>query len=379
MKKISILSLHLGYGGVEKSIVTLANLLSNDYQVEIVSIYNLYGTSVFPINKNVKVTYLLPKDLVPNGKEWKEALRNIRLLRFIKESYHACKVLYNRKKMMKKYLKITDADVIISSRFLFNNWLDQYGPKSALKIGWEHNHHHNDMKYSAKVIHSAYNLDYFVLVSKDLERFYHHKMLNYHVKTVYIPNTLEHIPRSKSSLIEKRLVSVGRLSKEKGYLDLLKIYSVIVKKYTDWVLDIVGDGNEKEELEKFIQEHQLQDKVTLHGFQNSDYIDKLLDHSSIYIMTSFTESFGIVLLEAMSHGLPCVAFDSAEGAREVITSGRDGYLIKNRNQEMMIKKITDLIKDREKRQALGKEGRKKVKLFSKESVREKWIELIEKK
>ena len=77
-KKIAILSLHLGYGGVEKAIVSLANSLAklNKYEIEIVSIYKLYEKPVFDIDEKIKVTYLLPSELSPNRQEWKEALNN---------------------------------------------------------------------------------------------------------------------------------------------------------------------------------------------------------------------------------------------------------------------------------------------------------------
>ena len=119
----------------------------------------------------------------------------------------------------------------------------------------------------------------------------------------------------------------------------------------------------------------MNEKVTLHGFQGKEYIDKILHDSSIYLMTSYTESFGIVLIEAMSHGIPCIAFDSAEGAREIINSGENGYLIKNRNQEAMIMKIKDLINNEEERIRIGKQARKSVKKYTSDIVGEEWITL----
>ena len=94
-------------------------------------------------------------------------------------------------------------------------------------------------------------------------------------------------------------------------------------------------------------------------------------------MTSYTESFGIVLIEAMSHGLPCIAYDSAEGAREIINSGENGYLIKNRNAEMMIKKISDLIDNSSERKKIGKNARNSISKYTSDVVGEEWYTLIE--
>ena len=380
-KKIAILSLHLGYGGVEKTITSLANSLAklDKYDIEIVSVYKLYEKSVFDIDEKVKVTYLLPSKLSPNKKEWSEALHNLKLISLGKESLKSLKILYKRRKSMINYIKNSDADVIISTRVFLNELLSEYGKDDILKIGWEHNHYHNDMKYATDVIRSAKNLDYFVLVSKGLHKFYHKKMRTFKCKCVYIPNAIENIPRTKSPLTSEHIISVGRLSPEKGYLDLLKIYLDLKKKKCKWHLDIVGDGSERSRLEKFIKENNLENDVTLHGFKKSKEIEKLMQKSSIYVMTSYTESFGIVLLEAMSNGLPCLAFDSAEGAKEVITSGRDGYLIKHRNFKAMEKKILDLTKDINARKELGKNGRRKVKGYISDNICASWEKIIERK
>ncbi len=380
-KKIAILSLHLGYGGVERAITSLANSLAklDKYDIEIVSVYKLYEEPVFDIDEKVKVTYLLPSELSPNRKEWKEALNNLKLIRLGKESLKGLKILYARRKKMVEYIKNTNANVIISTRIFLNELLSEYGKDNILKIGWEHNHYHNDMRYATDVIRSAKNLDYFVLVSKGLQKFYHKKMRTFKCKCIYIPNAIENIPRTKSPLTGEHIISVGRLSPEKGYLDLLKIYLDLKKKKCKWHLDIVGDGSERSRLEKFIKENNLENDVTLHGFKNSKEIEKLMQKSSFYVMTSYTESFGIVLLEAMSNGLPCLAFDSAEGAKEVITSGHDGYLIKHRNFKAMEKKILDLTKDIDMRKKLGKNGRRKVKGYISDNICASWEKIIERK
>ena len=374
MKKISILSLHLGYGGIEKSIVALANLLCDKYEVEIACSYKLYEKPVFDIDERVKIIYLT--SVKPNRSKLNKAIKSKNPINIVKEGIKALNCLRLRRKTMIKYITHTDSDVVIATRDIFDDWLGEYGSKDKLKIGWEHNHYHDNLKYALEITRAASKLDYLVLVSKNLEEFYKKKLINSKCKCVYISNIVDNIPKKPALLQEKRLISVGRLSAEKGFIDLLMLYSKIEKTHPDWCLDIIGDGAEKPVLEEYIKKHNLETKVTLHGFQKKDYIDKMLQKSSIYLMTSHTESFGIVLIEAMSHGLPCIAFSSAEGAREIIDSGRNGYLINNRNFEAYIKKVEDLMEDIETRKAIGKEGRKSIKKYSGEEVIKDWYKLI---
>lgn len=377
MKKISILSLHLGYGGIEKSVVSLANMLVEKYDIEIACSYKLFDEPTFELDERVKIIYLM--DDKPNRKEFKEAIKKYKFLTAIKEGFKGLNILRKRKSTMIDYIKNCNSKAIISTRYIFNEWLGEYAPDKVLKIGWEHNHYHNDYKYARNVIRSAKNLDYFVLVSQALTSFYTEKLKGTKCYCLYIPNVIEDMPMKRASLDEERLISVGRLAEEKGFLDLLKIFYILSKEHKNWHLDIIGDGDQKERLEKYIKTHNLSNNVTLHGFQKKEFINKMLNKSSVYVMTSFTESFGIVLIEAMSHGVPCIAFDSAEGPRELINSGMNGFLIKHRNYSAMIKKIEDLMSDKEKRVELGKAARESVKKYASSNVKEQWFELIEEK
>lgn len=376
MKKISILSLHLGYGGIEKSIIALANLLADNYNVEIACSYRLYDKPAFNINKKVKIRYLT-KDIAPNKDEFKDALKHKNIPNIIHEGKKSVNVLKLRKSTMIDYIKNTDSDIIISSRDIFDDWLGKYAKDGVVKIGWEHNHFHGNMKYANKIVKYARKLDYFVLVSKELRDYYGGRLKDTKCKCVYIPNIIDKLPKYLSRLNKKRLVSVGRLSPEKGPMDLLRIYNRINEIHPDWKLDIIGDGPERTKMEEYILENNLSKNVTLHGFRNKDYIDDILHNSSIYLMTSFTESFGIVLIEAMSHGVPCVAFDSAEGARELIDHGENGFLVKDRDFSKYINRVFKLIDDKTLRETIGKNAYEEAKLYTGEVVIKLWIDLLE--
>lgn len=378
LKKVTILALHLGYGGIEKSIVALANLLADDYEVEIISSYQLFDKPAFDIDPRVEVRYLITK-YKPNREAWKSSIKHLRPISFVKESFNSVMTLALRRSTMIRAIENCHSDIIISTRDLFNTWLGTYGRKSCYKIGWEHNHYHGDMSYADKVTKSARNLDALVLVSDSLRKFYKKQLADTKCKCFYIPNMLDSVPDQLSKLNEKRLISVGRLSREKGYEDLLDVFKLIHQEEPSWRLDIIGDGAQKNLLGDRIFNEGLKECVTLHGFQDKTFINNLLSKSSIYLMTSVTESFGIVLIEAMSYGLPCVAFDSAEGATELIQDGVNGYLISYRNKEEYAKKVIELIRNKKLRTKLGSAGRKTSLNYTGDKVKRDWIKLLKRK
>lgn len=378
LKKVTILALHLGYGGIEKSIVALANLLADDYEVEIISSYQLFEKPAFDIDPRVEVRYLITR-YKPNREAWKSSIKHLRPISFVKESFNSVMTLALRRSTMIRAIENCHSDIIISTRDLFNTWLGTYGRKSCYKIGWEHNHYHGDMSYADKVTKSAKNLDALVLVSDSLRKFYKKQLADTKCKCFYIPNMLDSVPDQLSKLNEKRLISVGRLSREKGYEDLLDVFKLIHQEEPSWRLDIIGDGAQKNLLGDRIFNEGLKECVTLHGFQDKTFINNLLSKSSIYLMTSVTESFGIVLIEAMSYELPCVAFDSAEGATELIQDGVNGYLISYRNKEEYAKKVVELIRNKKLRTKLGSAGRKTSLNYTGDKVKRDWIKLLKRK
>lgn len=373
-KKIVILVLHLGTGGAEKVICNLANLLVENYDVKIVSTYKLNEKPSFDINGKVKIEYLI-EDLQPNKQELKNSLKNFNLILSIKELIKSFKILYLRKYLMIKAIKNLNCDIVISTRILHNNLVGKYTNKKIIKIAQEHNHHNNNQKYIKKVIKSLRNFDYFMPVSNELADFYKTKIKN--TRTVYIPNFIEKIPNEKSNLQSKQLISVGRLDKVKGFDDLIYIFNTFQETHTDWVLHIVGDGPEKENLQNKINKLNLQNKVFLCGTKLSNELEKEYMNSSIYLMTSFSESFGLVLVEAASYGLPLIAFDSAQGAKEIIENNKNGFLISNRNKNDFIKKINELLEDSEKQKSFSENSLVTANKFSKDNISEIWNKFID--
>lgn len=389
MKKVTILALHLGYGGIEKCITSLANSLCDEYNVEIISTYKLDNSPVFPLNEKIKVKYLLPGDIVKKVEKYKIDLRQFHFISLIKnifndyirknnikELFSDIKLSYKnikaRKKKMIDAIRKCDSDIIISTRDIHNNWLGKYG-KSKLKIGWEHNYHNNNNKYINKVISSIKNLDYFVLVTKEQKDFYQ-KLTK--TKCVYIPNGIEVKDDRFAELDNNNLISIGRLSKEKGFIDLIDIISYVKEVYPNVKLNLIGDGPERERIEKHVKLLGLENNVVLQGYKNTGEINELLLDSSIYVMTSFSESFGLVLLEAAQFRIPLVAFKNS-GSNEIISNNWDGYLIENRNKEMMAKKIIELLKNKNRRIIMGNNAYKKCMKYELSNIIKEWKKLIE--
>ena len=374
MKKITILALHLNYGGIERFITNLANSLSNDYDVEIISTYKMTDKPFFKLNNNIKVKYLIT-NLKPNKEEINTYLKKFNIIKLTKELFKSMKILYLKKHLMIDFIKKCNSEIVISTRDIHNTWLGKYGRKEILKIGSEHNDS-NSLKYIKKISKTAHKLDYFVVVSKKMKDDYT-KYLK--VPVIYIPNSIEKIPTSYSKLDTNNIISVGRLENVKGFEDLIEVFEIVISKNKNIKLNIVGSGSQKEILEEKINKLNLNNNVKLVGYKTEEELSNLYNESSIFVMTSHSESFGLVLLEAMSHKLPCIAFDSANGACEIIEDNINGYLIKNRNKEEMANKILELINHKEKREQIGTNALNNSKKYLSENIKKKWVDIFENK
>lgn len=374
MKKITILCLHLGYGGIEVAVSNLANMLCNNYNVEIVSIYNIYGKPVYDINKKVTIKYLY--DGGPNKKEFKESLKKLQLIKTLKEGIKSIKILKIKKNSMKNYIENCDSDIIISTRIEITEILSKYYKGKGILISQEHAHHNNNKDYINRVIKSLKNIDYFMPVSRKLTKFYKNKVKG-NTKVMYSPLCVDYIPDKETKKNNKNIVSIGRLSPEKGCLDLIDVFNLIYKEDNECVLHIIGDGEEKIKIQEKIKNLNLNDSVILYGYKDKDFIREKLNDMSLYLMTSYEESFGLVLLEASAFAIPSIAFSSAEGACEIINNNVDGYIIEDRNKDEMKEKVLELLNDKQKLALFGHEAKIKCNEYSYEVVKEKWLGIIE--
>ena len=173
---------------------------------------------------------------------------------------------------------------------------------------------------------------------------------------------------------KKRVITVGRLSKEKGFDRLLVIWKLVVNKHPDWHLDIFGDGDMKNKLEQNIKLGNITN-VTLCGTTNQ--ISKELSKSSICVSTSYYEGFSLVLLEAITHGVPCVAFDCPYGPRTIIEDGKCGYLVENGHIPQFVEKLCTLMENEQLRLEFSKASIERSKFFNIDAIMLQWKKLFE--
>ena len=200
-----------------------------------------------------------------------------------------------------------------------------------------------------------------------------HKLLpQYGVKV--IPNIVAFNDSKNEGVQEcKRIIFVGRLEYQKGLDDLIKVWEQVQRQHDDWQLDIYGDGSQKARLQSVIQERKLH--VNLWG--SVDRISECYMRSSMLLLTSVYEPFGLVMPEAMSCGLPVVAFDCPYGPADIITDGVDGFLIKNRDVKAFADRVCQLIEDRELRQRMGQTAIQSAQRYAPERIMPLWKELFE--
>lgn len=359
-------------GGVERILTLKANHLADKgYEVSIISVADTFDKPFYDIDPRVKLYSLGCDDFF---------------------AYHGLKKKLRFKRNVRTFVdKITPLleeirpDIAIStfdkySRFIY---MVRDGSKKILE---RHYAKHKRAQYMAKLEKCAFG--------RMLTRFYRRK--EYRIIRKYdrfvvlteedkgmwgelpniiaIPNCLTFRPAAPSPLDGKRIIALGRLSKSKRFDALARMWSEISGRYPDWKLVIYGNGDDPG-LQKMIARPEVGRQTEVHP-ATSNVERELLD-SSIYAMTSRYEGLPMVLLEAISCGLPAVSYACHCGPRDIIEDGVTGFLVDPGDEKTFVEKLALLIEDEERRREMGKAAYESADRFSRERVMRRWMDLFE--
>ena len=377
-KQVNLICLHLGVGGVEKAVTAMANLFAECYDVRVYCVYKLPGTPAMPIDERVSVRFLL-RD-VPNREEWKAAIRNRDFRTFVKESMRAFRVLFGKRSVVKKMIRNVTDGVIITTRHEDNLPLSKYGAKGVLKIGQLHHDHRFERKYVRAFKHGYRNLDVLCLLTPQLVEEAREIMAghNEHTKLVFMPNFLEHYPEDvRLDGREKTVLAVGRLTEVKRFELLVEQFIRLHPRMPDWKLRLIGDGEDMPKLRAMVEDAQAADYIELAGQMGNDQVSREMLRAGIFAMSSRSEGFPFVLLEAQSCGLPIVAYDVRVGPGFLVRNGVDGFLVKEAERQAYEDRLVELMESAALREKMGREALLHAAQFSRDKVAEKWYRVIE--
>lgn len=361
-------------GGVAKVLTNLANSLSEDgYTVEILLLMSKRD-HFYPLNSNIKVHNI---DTFSHW-AWKICEFNVKYLRFVPKIrninayiYHIGVFLMLRSWMRKNH---QNYDTIISAWYKLSSFLALNKKASKKTIAWEHVTYQTGGILFNDILRRYYkNLKGIVCINSPAIEYY--KQFN---RTYFIPNIIgepfENQPEINFENKENLISFVGRLDREKNVISLLEIFKE-ANIPSDWKLQIIGDGKEKNNLEKFVEENQLKNRVIFHGTKNSYEILELLRKSKIFGFTSLKEALPTVLLEAMFCGNAIISYNCNYGPSDIVKNN-SGFLIDVNNKEDFIQKLEMLTNSDEKLEKMMESASKEAQNWKQNEILKKWQEII---
>lgn len=378
MEKIKIAyclpSLYIS-GGMERVLTTKANYFADilGYEIYIILTDGKKEKPYYPISSKIHIINL---DINFN-ELWNKPFLQKAQLYFSKQRIY--------KKKLKKCLFEIKPDITISMLRREINFINSI-EDGSIKIGEIHVNRDNfrDFKEDKKLksiknivarfwmqqlLRELHNLNKFITLSYE-DRSKWIELNNVEV----INNPLPFFPDKISDCSNKEVIAVGRYVYQKGFDLLIEAWGIISKKHPEWVLKIYGDGDRNEYIDQ-LKRLEIEHSCFLeHAVSN--IIDKYTE-SSIFVLSSRYEGFGMVITEAMACGVPTVSFACPCGPKDIIKDGIDGLLVKNGNIQELTDKICYLIEHENIRKEMGKQARINAERFKIENIALQWKELFD--
>ncbi|MER5969982.1 glycosyltransferase family 4 protein [Streptomyces sp. NPDC002055] len=341
-----------GIGGTIRTTFNLARTLSEQHDVEIVSVFRHRDEPVFDPGAKVRLSHLVDIRKDTDGYEGgcPEHRRPARVFPQAEGRYQQYSELTDQR--IARHLRTVDADVLVGTRPGINVHIARQARRGPVRVGQEHLTLDSHSEALRKELRGLYpRLDAVTTVTEADATAYRGRMRLPGVRIEAVPNSVPAPAVEPADGTHKWVVAAGRLAKVKRYDLLISAFATVAAERPDWRLRIYGGGAEKDKLRALIDRLGLYNHVFLMGPANP--IEPEWAKGSIAAVTSSLESFGMTIVEAMRCGLPVVSTDCPHGPGEIIDNGVDGLLVPPRNADAVAAALLKLINDDEQRQRMG--------------------------
>lgn len=348
------------HGGIEKVLSQKASWFAENGDEVLILTYNQQGRKpVYPFSGKIQMMDLGIDYDISKSYFHQKNLRKIPL--------HISK--------LKTALKDIQPDVLISSNFGPDSYFLPFIAKEIPKIKEYHSSRFYESTdgFKNKILKALGNF-----AENNYGR---NAVLNPSEKEFYkgrisvIPNPAE-LSEYRAGLSSKKMLAAGRISPVKNFGELIRIFADIAPEFPEWQLHFFGQDylGTQAKLEDLIAEKKLQSQVKFLG-QVQNLKETMQDYS-IYAMTSETECFPMVLLEALSVGMPVISYDVPTGPKHIITNEKDGYLIPQNDTNLFAEKLKTLMQDESLRRKFSENALQNILRFETESVMQQWKKLL---
>lgn len=338
-----------GMGGTIRAVLDLAGHLAQRHEVEVISVVRQRERPFFPFPDGVAVRSLLDRTSDrPRGIQTLLARLPSVLVHEEDGAFGTCSALTDLR--LARTLRELPKGVLVTTRPAFSLLAAELAAPQLTVIAHEHVSHRNHRPGLARAVRRGYPaLPAVVALTEADRRFYADLCADAPTRVAHIPNGVRPMsaPRADRQQI---VVSAGRLVRWKRFDLLVDAFADATADHPGWRLHIFGSGPERDRLRARIVERGLTDRAELKG--RSKRLDREFGRSEIFALSSPHETFGLVLVEAMSCGLPVVAV-STDGPAEVVTPGVDGLLVPDTGVAAFASALRELIGDPGRRARMG--------------------------
>ncbi len=364
-----------GVGGTVRTIFTQATtMVERGHEVDLVTMWRSSDDLPFHLDPRVRLKPLVdgrpgvdhtPRDPAAEDTSWHS---------LFPEKMAATAESRARVNALIEYLRTVDDGILVCTRPTITLIAKHFSDPGLVRVVQEHAHLSWHNKEWRAAIDSAYP-DFDALVTlTEADHASYSEAFPGMGRIARIPNPLHSLDVPQSDLSRKVVVSAGRLDRAKGFDQMIRAFATVVERHPDWTLRIFGGGAEEERLRKMVLDLHLYNHVFLMG--PTTRLDEELAKASIFAMSSRSEGFGMVLLEALNCGLPAVSFDCPVGPREILTHGQDGLLVPTGDTDALAAELSRVIADADLRSDLAAGARKTAARYGPDVIGDMWERLF---